>query len=457
MKALVLAVMLVLTPATALGANMKFCISTGTIYTDSGLAGEDYWTTPSPTEVSRLLTGGAVEIWSGGVKRWRVGAQGYLGDGLGTGDYGRGCTDWFYVPTANTTYTIYVESKGEVNGWKLAVRDRQWLNTGLYPYSYVHSGGAGQFNVAVAGLTNDPDDMNDRWDLLNTYQAAAYSFYRHGGGMACTQSLDVMIGDVHGPGESYTTSAFYSSGSEDHDCPLEGNGRVFITQSGLQQKKFQVTHELGHALFYRFTGKNVNNCSFDDDPLETPPEGEFSDAECGSADSTPADNSSTSWHTIEYAGCAQYEGFAHFYAADVWNDHYEQDCFFKSYTKGPGDPQASIPNVNCYSSSTLYPRAYMERQCGIQAPSSRFNGLGIMIDWVRVYWNVHTDGGGVGFWTMMDWMDGAQGWLKDTAFNKLDDAAALDNGQLETNWNAAVDDYASGGHGIDHRGPWTAP
>lgn len=466
MKPLILAVVLALTPATALGANMKFCISTETIYTDSGLAGEDYWTTASPNAVWRVLTGGAVEIWSGGAKRW----DSELGDSFGAGDEGRGCTGWFYVPTANTTYTIYVESKGVVNGWELAVRNRQWVSTGLYPYSYVHGGGAGQFNVAVTGLTNT-GAMNDAWDLLNIYQAAAYSFYRHGGGMACTQSLEMMIGGTAGPGEDppATCSACYGAGSEDHACPLEGNGMVFITSSGSQQKKFQITHELGHALFYRFTGKQANSCSFTDGGLD---EGTFDDYLCGYADNRVlipqqfADDGVHSFHTIEWAGCAQYEGFAQFYAADVWNNHNEENCYFKSYKRGPdtdgpgGNPQVSLPNVNCELDSPdpdppagiLLPRGYMENMCG--ADASDLAGKGVEIDWVRTYWNVHTEGGGVDFWEMMEWMDDAQSWNSQQPYNFLDDAAQLRNDQLETNWDAAKNFTSlNEGHGINYPGP----
>jgi hypothetical protein len=201
-----------------------------------------------------------------------------------------------------------------VNGWELAVRNREWLNTGLYPYSYVHSGGAGQFDVAVAGLTNDAP-MNDRWDLLNTYQAAAYSFYRHGGGMACTQSLDVMIGDVHGPGESYTSSAFLQG--PDHQRPAT---RATAGHHGHRLKSSRSPRATRSSSVHRQEREHLRRCA-----------GEFSNDECGSSASA---RRTAGRRYDRKRRLRPVRGFAQFYAADVWNDHYEQDCFFKSHTSG---------------------------------------------------------------------------------------------------------------------------
>jgi hypothetical protein len=452
MRTVALAVALLLAPTAADAALMKFCILHTGNFRDSGVAGEDHWTDQwnAVPAAPKLARGARVMVLTNGQYVW----NGNLGDGFGAGDYGTGCTDWFVAPIANAVYWINVGTLGLVNGWNVSVKNRLTTATLFNSFFYQNVSGAGQRNVVLTMPANTGAEDDD-WDLYNTYQAASWTLFRHGGGMECTQNLDIMVGDTAPPQEAdcdggpCNCSACYKSRPADLLCPNGAPlGKVWI-ENQYQDRKFQVSHEIGHALFWRYTGKNANVCDYYD------PDDHFDDVLCG------PDDAFHSWHTIEWAGCAQYEGFAQFYAADIWNNHDQEDCRYKSYTPGPGAPPVSGPRVNCElgtpdpdpAPGTLLPTAYMENACG--ALDSELPSHGTEVDWVRVYWNVHTEGGAArpDFWDMMHWMDVADDWSAFNTYTKLDEAADVIQGQIRSNWNAAVNADNAEGHGIDWPGP----
>ena len=92
----------------ASAASIKFCFTMDTDFADSGFGldetTEDHWTSNEP----RHLRGARTIIKIGTTTYF----DGNLGDGIGTGDPGMGCTTTLTVPIANSTYQFQHYSSG---------------------------------------------------------------------------------------------------------------------------------------------------------------------------------------------------------------------------------------------------------------------------------------------------------------------------------------------------------
>ena len=85
-------------------------------------------------------------------------------------------------------------------------------------------------------------------------------------------------------------------------------------------------------------------------------------------------------------------------------------------------------------------QAYLDTSCGGTSTH------GVELDWLRQFWDVHTDAPSQPtFTTMANWLDAAGNWTKTTAYSVLDAEADDVGGSLQTNWNATAD-Y----NGVDH-------
>ncbi len=156
----------------------------------------------------------------------------------------------------------------------------------------------------------------------------------------------------------------------------------------------------------------------------------------------------------EHSSCALKEGFAHFVAADTYNNHAQTDCAFNYYKPYfPTNPDLGEQVVDCEAATSdlsalevgttpnweLYPIGTLEN---IQPPnfatpgcSTPFSGKSAEVDWLRVLWNVHTDGGSPpSFTQIVDWIVGA-GVGTQTCYSQLDTAANSIGGSLNTNWD----------------------
>jgi hypothetical protein len=85
-------------------ASVKLCVKSMATFGDNEHSGiyEDYW----PTDAERELRGAHVVIGKDNVQLF----DGYLGDGLGTGDPGLGCTPTLNPATDNGTYFFVVDT-----------------------------------------------------------------------------------------------------------------------------------------------------------------------------------------------------------------------------------------------------------------------------------------------------------------------------------------------------------
>jgi hypothetical protein len=252
--------------------------------------------------------------------------------------------------------------------------------------------------------------------VMNVYQAGAYAMYRHGGGLP-NQIFEYWVGDS-------ITNTRYNRTLERIEVsahPTTGLGRW--------DEKFVIVHEAGHRMADLRT-QSVMNLAQDY---------HITDATCP-AEPTPDLGDDHSMRSEEYSGAAAGEGFAHFYAADVWNDHDETDCWFEYYKEVNGDFH---PLVNCETRNGDFTIRRLETDCG------GTNNHGTELDWLRTFWDVHTRGAAPdpSFTSIVSWLDTADAWSETTAYDELDEEAddLGDENELNTNW-----DWAKNLNGVDH-------
>ncbi len=90
-----------------------------------------------------------------------------------------------------------------------------------------------------------------------------------------------------------------------------------------------------------------------------------------------------------------------------------------------------------------FPLGFMEEIC-----PTPFANRGAEVDWMRTFWDMHTNGTSPpSFTTMMNWIHDAYvtDYSWDNAFTELDYEANQLSGQINTSW-----DNAHPQHGIDH-------
>lgn len=390
------AVGVLLSSPTASAVTVQFCIGHTGEYDDNGEAGvgsggpEDYWTGDGPkaprgafAEVYKYVNLNWVEVWSG-----------LLGDGFGA--EGIGCTPSITVAAVNGSYDIDVSSYGTVNSVDINVYDDQ-------DPPRLWAAGTGAFLVSDSQPVQNKTiavSAGPGFDVLNVYQAAAYALYRHNGGT-----------------DGYTY---------DYYVGPDASGTISL-HPWHAQNKFIIVHETAH----RMSAIRAPDMNSADNTA-------WSDGTCPEEDA-----SSHSMRSREHAGCAAAEGFAHFYAADVFNSDAGTDCWFEYWNTVVDD---ETPAVNCESANGDFVRSRGAEVCG--GGSTK----GVELDWLRAFWDVHTDNSAPdpSFFDIMDWLQLASDsylWTSSTAFTALDDAANDLDDELESNWNYSKD--YNGVDGVD--------
>ena len=74
-----------------------------------------------------------------------------------------------------------------------------------------------------------------------------------------------------------------------------------------------------------------------------------------------------------------------------------------------------------------------------------FVGAGVELDWLRQFWDVHTNGGSTNMLPFMQWIRASGGWTKTSAYDELNTSAQAHGGDIKANWNVSRT-----GNGIDH-------
>ncbi len=191
-------------------------------------------------------------------------------------------------------------------------------------------------------------------------------------------------------------------------CYFQGTNEVQIsTAADHHRSKLAISHEIGHAVMRSVRSENW----------------------------TPSCNVVGTGHmflSYETSGCAFVEGFAHFFAASVWNDEDESDCWL----------QWGSDAVNCELGQPDYPLRALETLY------DNWNARGVEVDWMRALWDYVQDGypwSSPGFSGLLDLIAAMPDWATQSAFpSSVAGAGDLGQAQLsrwlgDASWN-----------GIDH-------
>ncbi|MDP8222791.1 MAG: hypothetical protein P9L99_05475 [Candidatus Lernaella stagnicola] len=206
------------------------------------------------------------------------------------------------------------------------------------------------------------------------------------------------------------------------DCPSGGscmsNGRIFLDapyKDGLPEdkgrnSKFTIIHELGHLIGWKRDGDQSAVCNY----------GDQGENNCLSIDHPHHMDSR------EYQTAAAVEGNAHFYAAAIWNDKYDNDCRYKDY--------------DCESPGILANK--------LGGCDGTHDNRGVEWDWLNFWWDMHSKAG-LSVSDIFDIWDGANphDWVASSVYKRLRDAA-LDEGVYKLVWV-----YWAGRNGVTE-GTW---
>ena len=145
------------------------------------------------------------------------------------------------------------------------------------------------------------------------------------------------------------------------------------------RRKFVIAHEYGHANLARSSDGYVNDCGYGD--------------------------SGHGMRGIEYNSCAAMEGWAHFVAADIWNDdaHSGGDPtgWFVYWGAGNALINVEAGQGGCAAVSGD-PNGFRQRYADVcfsagfafdaNCASGDCDGYSAELDWMRTWWDFHTDG-----------------------------------------------------------------
>jgi hypothetical protein len=282
--------------------------------------------------------------------------------------------------------------------------------------TYMHGGGT--FGITLAGSSAECADV------FRAVNAAALSVYRHRAGNS-NVTFTMNVGGTCSNSTSGTTPCMSNPGAN---------------------RKFTISHEMGHAITYAR------------DP-------EIVSGDCSVADSQCPDGlNDHSMASLETSKCAFREAAAHFYAADTYNNHYQDECAFNYYKNySPADPDLGQPVVDCEGwltdqssiegggtpSYSLFPIKTMET---LRPPNFTSSGCtkpwanrAVEVDYLRVLWSMHTSANSTDFTPMIDWMAAAFNGGPSNAYNELGGAANEIGGNIDSEW-----DTYKFAHGVDH-------
>lgn len=162
------------------------------------------------------------------------------------------------------------------------------------------------------------------------------------------------------------------------------NGRdsypVVFIGDGLQgrKRKFIISHELGHALG-----------SMRDEYSKVSSTGYGLDAGVNTTASTCATGDGHKFSSEEWQSAAANEGFAHLYAATVWNNYSQNDCDFHYYKSDDFHPRDGVTDTSrVYSCESGH--KFLDNEC--YGGGSHTLHSGNEADWLRFWWDLHTDG-----------------------------------------------------------------
>jgi hypothetical protein len=302
---------------------VRLCVVLTVSYDDVKL-GEDYWTR---NEYAKPAIGVLVKVTD------RFGGllfDGWAGDGVLTDgepyDAGLGCV-WI-AASDFTNWTVHIFSQAMVRTNLITVfRHETQEVRSHWDVGFVNADIPGE--TVFAASPSAP--------AANALAAASFALLRHDGGLHDREY------EIHIAG---TNRSYYS----------RSDTKVHLHQDS---GKFTIAHEMGHALHHRVWSAMDSDLTYTGDSLHP---------QCQS----PAGNAHK-MKSKEYNLGAFVEGFAHYYATDIWNNHSEADAVYRTHDMAIG-------------------AKWMETNCG-----TALYGFGNGWDWARFFWDFHTAGAGLAF------------------------------------------------------------
>lgn len=204
-------------------------------------------------------------------------------------------------------------------------------------------------------------------------------------------------------GQSNVTVRAYQESCGGGSCVREdpqGNNAVFLSSNNGSKRKFVIAHEVGHLLGrIADEGRKTKHSKYALEAGTNP-----GVSSCADGD----DDLNHHFDSEEWATSAANEGFAHFYAAAVWNRADGSGCSYADYY--------DRDTLDCDAGSH-----FLRNTCyGSQTPPAR---SGSELDWMRFWWDVH-DGCDVGFTAILRIWDRANpgNWSDASVVNRISSA-----------------------------------
>jgi hypothetical protein len=365
-------------PSVCLGAfyNVSFCFEYEVLYDDR--TGGDWWNSTADKTARGIRAK---------IIRNHDDAEIYY-DYTGSNT---GCTDTMLL-SSNNTYWIKLYSQA-----KLANNNKVYVYNNDTDNERYFTSVATAFSPDRSGVfTFDfPHYSFSTTRVSNTAAAAGYAINKRYGGLS-GQTFTL-----------YTQSCPESGGS----CRWPGTSSNYMSEFG-RTRKYIIAHEMGHTLGYL---RNESSDSVLDYSCGTTFCGEY-----------PGND----FHDLtskEYQTSGASEGFAHYYAAEVWNDASEYNCSFYYYKSldfshdSPDTDPDEDQDYDCENGDD-----YLGSHCWILVNRS------VELDWLRFWWDLRTDEE-ESFGNIADIWDGANPhtWNRYTAYGRLRGSAETEGVDLD--------------------------
>ena len=246
--------------------------------------------------------------------------------------------------------------------------------------------------------------LPNEYHLPRMYAIYAYMIQEGFRGNYNDESLYVYYGDA--PGCACNRS-----------CTINDDANYNAICSDDARRKFVMGHEYGHANLSRATSSPSNNdCSY---------------ATAG------ASTSSHEMRSLENNSCAAMEGWAHFVSADVWNAQAgsDPDAQFRYWGDGNALVEVEDEQGGCWTSLGDNTGDYQRRFADVcfgtpgmwdytaNCVNGNCNGYGTELDWMRFWWDFHTDtdlpGAIPGHADLQELIDAAGSWSDNNAWDVL--------------------------------------
>lgn len=345
--------LLFVSSAFAVNYDVRFCMKWDTDFEDDNAGYDDDYNTGGPY----WARGAKFLVKNATTNAWIL--NGY------TAESGSnvGCTAQVTI-SSTTLVDVYIYSEAEISGNQIIV----WDDTQT-PSEYAEVVWNDWSPTASQSYTRNTQTVGT-W--VNVIAASSYTVFKN------TFGLTGKTFNVYDGGDDGTCATVSGTGGSSLNC----FGKIFIAQ-GHSDQKYVISHEVGHQIMKSVDGDQSSNQDYD----------------ASNDGSWCSFTSSHAMTSIEYQSAAVVEGIAHFVAANTYNSNDEGDCWYRYYKDISWNSGPAIADdwIDCEDSShcgtgldcnsTIATRDHYGNECDV----STINNKGTEYDWLRFWWDLHTD------------------------------------------------------------------